>query len=259
VRVNRQAFAVAAVVLALTASAAAYLGTLESRQKLGKPAVRLTNEPIYYVEGGASTNPPVLLSSNHVYLPERVLDFRSQSAPISQATVATLPKDTMFAHRFYARSNGLMIDCQVVLTGADRSSIHNPQYCLKGSGFTMAEEPRTIRISRPHPYDLPVMKMNLKRPRPGGGVETAVFVYWFVSDGELTASHWDRMWWMTRDMLKTGVLQRWAYVMCYAPCAPDDEEATFERMKEFIAGAVPQFHLTVGPPVAEVARRAATR
>ena len=259
---NRQVFAVAAVVLALTASAAAFLATQHSRQKLGPPGVRVTNEPIYWVEGGASTNPPLLWSSNRVYLPAHVLDFRSQEAPLPGATVNTLPKDTVFGHRIYAQSNGIVIDCQVVLTGADRSSIHKPQYCLKGSGFAMEGEPTMVRISRPHAYDLPVMKLNLRRPRPveGGTTqnETGVFVYWFVTDGELTSSHWNRMWWMTRDMLKTGVLQRWAYVICFAPCAPGTEEATFDRMKDFIAAAVPEFHLTPGPPAGEAAPRRVT-
>jgi hypothetical protein len=71
-----------------------------------------------------------------------------------------------------------------------------------------------------------------------------VFVYWFVADGELTAQHWQRMWWMLRDITRSGVLQRWAYISCFSVCAPGEEEATFERMKRFIAASVPQFQLT---------------
>jgi hypothetical protein len=76
-----------------------------------------------------------------------------------------------------------------------------------------------------------------------------VFVYWFVADGELTATHSDRMWWMARDMLKNGVLQRWAYVICFAPCEVGAEDATFERLTDFIAATVPEFQLTAGPPL----------
>jgi hypothetical protein len=63
------------------------------------------------------------------------------------------------------------------------------------------------------------------------------------------------MRWMARDMLLTGVLQRWAYVACITLCAPGQEEATFSRMKEFIAAAVPQFQLAAGPPVALAGNR----
>jgi hypothetical protein len=154
----------------------------------------------------------------------------------------------------YAQTNGLELDCQVVLMGADRSSIHKPQYCLKGSGFTWnAAEPATVRISRPHAYDLPVMKMKLRRQTrdDNGKVRTdaGVFVYWFVADGEITAKHSERMWWMARDMLRTGVLQRWAYVIVFAPCAPGGEDAAFEGLKTFIGAAVPEFHLSAGPPL----------
>jgi hypothetical protein len=244
------------VVLTIVAAVAAFLATQHSRQKLGTPGVRTETAPMYYFELPPSTNPPAIITNNphRVYLPAQVLDFRSQLMPISGQTVATLPKDTVFGHRVYAQSNGLQLDCQVVLMGADRSSIHKPQYCLKGSGFTWtAEEPATIRISRPHPYDLPVMKLKLRRETRDekGAVRTdgGVFVYWFVADGELTAQHSERMWWMARDMLKTGVLQRWAYVIVWAPCVPGAEDATFEGLKTFIAAAVPEFHLTAGPPL----------
>ena len=77
--------------------------------------------------------------------------------------------------------------------------------------------------------------------------EAGVFVYWFVADGELTAQHRQRMWWMARDLLTRGVLQRWAYVSCFSACPPGQEEATYARMREWIAAAVPQFQRAAGP------------
>ena len=88
-------------------------------------------------------------------------------------------------------------------------------------------------------------------PQSIGGV----FVYWFVANGELTASHADRMWWMARDLMLTGVLQRWAYVICFTPCAVGSEDEAFERVKEFIIAAVPEFQTTTGPPL-ELSRTA---
>jgi hypothetical protein len=73
------------------------------------------------------------------------------------------------------------------------------------------------------------------------------YVYWFVADDQLTADHNQRMWWMARDLMRTGVLQRWAYLACLAVCPPGQDEQTYQRMKTFIAEAVPQFQLTHGP------------
>ncbi len=68
-----------------------------------------------------------------------------------------------------------------------------------------------------------------------------LYVYWFVADGAVTAHRSQRLWWMARELLQTGTLQRWAYVSCFAQCLPGEEDKTFVRMKEFLAEAVPQF------------------
>ena len=248
----RPAWIAAVVTLVLIVGASAFLATQHARQKLGPPGLRVVNEPMYCLDGGASTNAPIFVSSNRVFLPPRVLNYFSQQGFIS-SVMTNLPRDTVFGRRMYGRTNGPVIDCQVVLMGADRSSIHKPQYCLNGSGLSIVgTEPAAVRVARPLAYDLPVMKLNLRRElRDENGAprtQSGVFVYWFVADRELTASHADRMWWMARDMLRTGVLQRWAYVICSAPCAPGMEEATFGQMKEFIAAAAPEFLLATGSP-----------
>ena len=58
------------------------------------------------------------------------------------------------------------------------------------------------------------------------------------------------MWWMARDLITKGVLQRWAYISCFSVCPPGQEEALYARMREWIAAAVPQFQLSAGPAVA---------
>ena len=80
-----------------------------------------------------------------------------------------------------------------------------------------------------------------------------IYVYWFVADRELTADHLQRMWWMARDLIRQGTLQRWAYVACFSVCLPGQEEATYQRMKEFIAASVPEFQLTTAADVSSLA------
>jgi len=62
------------------------------------------------------------------------------------------------------------------------------------------------------------------------------------------------MWWMFTNLMRTGTLQRWAYVTCFAACQPGQEEATFKRMKKLIASTVPQFHVSSAKPT-EVSSR----
>ena len=50
------------------------------------------------------------------------------------------------------------------------------------------------------------------------------------------------MWWMARELLTTGTLQRWAYVSVLGLCLPGQEEETYERIREFIAESAPEYH-----------------
>jgi hypothetical protein len=70
-----------------------------------------------------------------------------------------------------------------------------------------------------------------------------VYVYWYVDGGKFTAQNSQMLWWMARDMLLTGVLDRFSYIGYFSVCEPGQEEHTFERMKALIVGTVPQFQL----------------
>jgi hypothetical protein len=262
---NKQTMTILLVVLPLMGAASAFLMTQQSRQKLGQPGVKVVAEPTWRVEE-IETNGTVLvissniISSNSVFLPPRVLDYTSEIVPVPHIVWTTLPKDTSFAHRFYKRRDGTYVDCQVVLMGADRTSIHQPQYCLQGMGFRIVSEGKAVvPIERPHAYSLPITKLKVvsDRQTESGQVQRigGVFVYWFVADGQLTADHGERMWWIARDLLRTGVLQRWSYVICFAPCPLGSEEKTYEQIKEFIAAAVPEFHTAGSGDVTSVSRR----
>jgi hypothetical protein len=48
---------------------------------------------------------------------------------------------------------------------------------------------------------------------------------------------------MAHDMVFKDELDRWAYVSFFSQCRPGQEEATFERLKQLMAAAVPEFQL----------------
>lgn len=220
----------------LMVGTAVALNHLRANQRLGAPGVK--------------TSPSDDPKRSRVDLPPVVLNYTSEELPTDKIVLDFLPKDTSFGQRRYKAPDGNWLLMNVVLMGADRTSIHKPQFCLAGSGWDIDAEVSTqesIRIDRPVPYDLPVMKLvTTKKGVLDGKTITArgVYVYWFVADGAYTAQHWQRMLWMAGNVLRTGVLQRWAYVSCFAICYPGQEEATFQRMKQFIAASVPEFQLT---------------
>jgi hypothetical protein len=251
---NRRAFLVGVIVLALIGATAFFLQKNGRGQRLGRPGLRIVDEPTYSLNLKAPTNAPEIYANRSVYLPDRVLNYTSRPSPISTEVINNLPKDTTYGRRFYQHEDEGWIDYQVVLMGSDRTSIHPPEACLPASGFKPELSERDhIRIARPHAYDLPVTKIKLSRTYKddaGNDVTVAgVFVYWFVADGQLTADHGQRWWWMARDLVRSGVLQRWAYVICYSECSAGSEEATYERLKDFIAASVPEFQIAAGAPI----------
>jgi hypothetical protein len=251
---TRQATLILVLVLLMVGGTAGFLLRLHGAQKLGKPGVRVVAEPTL-------SEAEIVLATNSVYLPEHVLNFASTNLPISSNVVSFLPPDTTYGSRRYWAPDGFSVHLNVVLMGTDRSSIHKPQICLKAQGWSFPEaETLTLTVPRPEPYALTVKRI-LTQPRlfkTAEGREEAVrgiYVYWFVADKLLTAEHTERFWWMGRDLVRTGVLDRFAYVSFYSICRPGQEDETFNRMKEFIAASVPEFQLTAGTALASVGER----
>jgi hypothetical protein len=245
---NRQSKIAFIVALALIASTAVALSRLQAMQRLGSPGVKLIEQPVYHEDGR-------VIGTHSVALPERVLNYESREQPIAHVVWNWLPKDTTYGQRLYSAPDGFQTLVNAVLMGKDRTSIHDPKYCLAGQGYqTVKAEFDSVPIPHPHPYSLPVFKWTIQREvttQSGDkALQSALFVFWFVADGQLTANHKERMWWMARDLLARGTLQRWAYITCISPCAPGQEDATYARMRQWIAAAVPQFQLAAGPDAA---------
>jgi len=237
------------VALGLMAGTGGLLNHLHAHQKLGLPGVK--------------TSPIAGSVRLEVELPPRVLDYDSQPLEEDKVTLGVLPQDTSFGRRLYTAANGSQVLVNVVLMGGDRTSLHKPQFCLEGAGWhidTAASTEATVPVRRPVTYDLPVVKLLASRQRTvEGQTDTlrGVYVYWYVADGAVSASTSgiQRMWWMAKDLLRTGKLQRWAYVTVFSVCAPGEEEATFERLKAFIAASVPEFQLSPRAPQAAITAR----
>ena len=235
--------------VSLMAGAAVLLQQLHTHQKIGLPGVR--------------THPLAGSIRLEADLPQKVLDFRSEELETDEVTLTTLPSDTSFGQRRYIAPDGFEMDLKVVLMGADRTSLHKPQFCLPGQGWQINNSvsgETSIPVERPCAYNLPVVKLITSTQTVINGENTTlsgVYVYWYVCEDALSAtvSGYQRMWLMAKRLLTSGVLQRWAYVSCWAACPPGQEQATFERMRTFIAASVPEFQLTPKAPVAAVTAR----
>jgi hypothetical protein len=245
---NKQKWVVLILALGLIGGTAGLLRRLQANQRLGQPAVK--------------TSPIAGSPRLKVELPAEVPGYTSEFLEEDKLTLDTLPQDTSFGGRRYVAPDGFWTIAKVVLMGSDRTSIHKTEFCMEGSGWRI-DRSRSgevkIHMDRPYPYDLPVMKYVTSREVDINGQKTllsGIYVAWFVADNdEYTTHHLQRVWWLARDLLRTGVLQRWALVNYFSVCMPGQEEATFERMKKLIVQTVPEFQLVPRAPTITASAR----
>jgi hypothetical protein len=243
---NAPKWAIFSVALGMIAATAGYLGEVVHFHRLGQPGVRVGPVPLYGEDGRQVTTESVLL-------PETVLGGSASNAPITEPELNFLPKDTTFGRRIYTAPDGRQTMIGVVLMGSDRTSIHDPHFCLVGSGWVIDKtEHVTLHMDSPYPYEMPAIKLTTsmltvdsqKRAVMVGGV----YVYWFVTAEKITADQGARLFSIAETMVKTGVLERWAYVTYFSTCPPGEENATFERMERFIRASAPSFQTVTGRP-----------
>lgn len=235
---------VAAACLLLMGTTAFALHRFSIGRHLGEPGVKVVPLPLMGEDGKPAT-------TNSIHLPEKLLVYDSVLQGVSKQELDVLPPDTTYGRRLYKATNGFDFQVTGVLMGADRTSIHKPEYCLPSQGFRIVRRfQETIPIERPYRYDLPVTRLDaIREVELKGGQKvrhSAVYVYWFVSGTRLSNDHAQRMWWLASDLVRTGELQRWAYLSLLGACHEGGEDALYAKLKEAVQALVPEIQTTTG-------------
>src|SRR5580698_1389466 len=118
---------VLAAALGMMAATGGYLASIHQRMRLGEPGVKVGPRVLYNETGQ-------MVAQQGVLLPDAVWGFTGANLPVTQAEVDGLPKDTTFGRKLYSR-NRFNVMTSVVLMGSDRTSIHDPHYCLEAQDW----------------------------------------------------------------------------------------------------------------------------
>jgi hypothetical protein len=190
-------------------------------------------------------------------LPDEVDGLYGHDQKVSEAELYILPKDTSFARKSYGPPGAdapgyepFRILCSIILSGAERRSIHRPERCLPSQGWRI-DGSHTETVALASGRNLEVTALLLEKPAvlTNGAHVTRrqYFLYWFVGKGVATPSQTVRILMTYWDMLVHRVNQRWAYVIVAKDIAqswdPNGEtpEQTLEELKHFIHDAAPTF------------------
>lgn len=190
-------------------------------------------------DGGPAPLPPFLGSA-----------WIGQESEVSAIERELLPADTGFARRTYVslEDRRRQVFLSIVLSGRDRTSIHRPELCLVGQGWTIEQRSHAV-FEHPSGGLVPAAVLHLSREVVDArGVRRAVpsiFVYWFVGRDTVATTTAGRMWRtaLNRLMLKPD---RWAYVVAQTLLLPpEDANAALQRVQEVLRGTLPEFQPAV--------------
>jgi exosortase len=192
---------------------------------------------------GIALNPSGLAP---VELPEFLgTEWIGRSTDVTEIERELLPVDTGFSRKIYVSvaDPSKQAFFSIVLSGHDRTSIHRPELCLVGQGWT-------ILGSFAHRFEFPgrtagfpstVLRVEKVVSSPSGKVAVPQLVaYYFVGGDVVVASHWDRLVLDAWNRVVHGRADRWAYVLIQTG-EPDGEADALQRIQEILDGTLPAF------------------
>lgn len=152
-------------------------------------------------------------------LPEDLPKFLAKPEEPDPIEKALLPDDTEFAKAsYYTPTLDLrrrdVAHCSIVLSGAERKSIHRPEVCLQGQGWNLMGS-RILPVDMGGGRRLLVKDLYIEKPVTlNDGSKRRLrghYLYWFVGTDISTPSNSERIWLTLWDNVTRNVNHRWAY------------------------------------------------
>lgn len=162
-------------------------------------------------------------------------DWIGQDSAVTAVERELLPPDTGYARKLYVSLDDKrqQVFVSVVLSGQDRTSIHRPELCLVGQGWSIEGQSQTM-FDDQVPAALLRLRRDVVTPDGAKVPVPALFAYWFVGRDQVVATTFERMWQTALNRLRFQP-DRWAYVVVQAVVLPGETEAVTLRRMEGVA------------------------
>lgn len=185
----------------------------------------------------------------------------------SEKERSLLPADTVIVKRSYrtpgrSTENRSLAYASLVIAGNDSRSIHRPEVCLDGQGWTITSS--TVReVTMISGATLRVRDLAIERTvlLANGAKQPlrAHYVYWFVGDAVSTPSNLERQLLSLRDSVLRNVNHRWAYPSVMARVTDNltpqqsgerrrSDAETVQMILTLIRSLAPRFQKDLMPP-----------
>lgn len=152
--------------------------------------------------------------------PAEVPGFVAKKGSPDPVELKMLPEDTQFEKATFFSdppTDGYRdrIFGSIVLSGEERKSIHRPEVCLQGQGWTIVGS-RELPIKIKGMKDFFIKDLSIEKnvtTSEGNSVKyRAHYMYWFVGQDVTTPSHVARILLTLKDNIFRNINHRWAYV-----------------------------------------------
>ena len=172
-------------------------------------------------------------------------DWIGRATEVTAVEREILPPDTGYSRKLYVplADPARAVFFSIVLSGRDRTSIHRPELCLVGQGWTI-EQSELHRFAYPASmggdgFSATMLHVRREVATPRGPVVVPQLVsYWFVGSDGVAATHWQRFAADAWNRLRHLRADRWAYVLLQTD-ASDGEAAALARMQAVLSQTLP--------------------
>ena len=186
-------------------------------------------------------------------LPLRADDIQGIKGEPDQRELTGLADDVTILRNYYILKNGGQAVCSMVISGAERRSLHRPEICLPAQGWNVLgsnEFPIELADGR----QLRAMLVQLQRDyKDEAGtmhrIKALNLFFYAGSEGVTTADYYDHVFKSYLHSLTRNINHRWALVSYYMPYSeteigmgdPTADLAAVESLRELAAKLTPKF------------------
>lgn len=219
-------------------------------------AMATTTVVLCHLFPNAATTPE---SGLVLWLPDEIEGYTSEERELSAEEKKILPPDTTKLSKLYLET-GLpdnvaryrALSATLILAGADKRSLHKPEICLVGQGWTITQSvPVKLKTKG---GELEVMHLHLRRQIETESVEPvfqrAHYVYWWVARDKSTPFSNKRLLISAYNNIFKNVNDRWGYpsvmVMTDERFGESGQEEAIMRAYKFIKEYAPSFQKSLG-------------
>jgi exosortase len=185
-------------------------------------------------------------------LPLRVGEIQGIKGEPDQRELTGLAEDVTILRNFYILPNGGQAMCSMVISGAERRSLHRPEICLPAQGWNVLssnELPVTLEDGR----ELRLKIVQLQRDYKDDSGELrrikALNAFFYAgSEGVVTADYYDHVMKTYIHSLTKNLSHRWALLSFYLPYSeaaagqgdPMADLAAIESVRQLVAAVAPK-------------------